>query len=226
MTNIGLRAWNWCRRFRNRCGYGVHSPSDFFLITYVIYEKMPYYAYKTLHGWRKDMKYLPHYREKVDKLLLRLVNYFRPSLLLEVGTGSGLHTRYMAAGNAQMNILTSTLSCVDDVKNMLGDCPRIRYGNISVEDMKTEWEKLQTSSVMVHIANTLHYKETFEQLLPLAGQHTCFIIGSPYADKDKEQWWKEVVADQRTGVTFDLYDVGLIFFDRKRVKEHRVVNFL
>ena len=24
------RIWNWCSRFRHRCGYGVHSPSDFF----------------------------------------------------------------------------------------------------------------------------------------------------------------------------------------------------
>ena len=27
------RIWNWCSRFRHRCGYGVHSPSDFFLIS-------------------------------------------------------------------------------------------------------------------------------------------------------------------------------------------------
>ena len=32
-------------RFRYRCGYGVHSPFAFSLITDVIYEKMPYYAY-------------------------------------------------------------------------------------------------------------------------------------------------------------------------------------
>ena len=35
-------------RFRYRCGYGVHSPFAFSLITDVIYEKMPYYAYDLL----------------------------------------------------------------------------------------------------------------------------------------------------------------------------------
>lgn len=34
------RIWNWCSRFRHRCGYGVHSPSDFFLITSVVYENI------------------------------------------------------------------------------------------------------------------------------------------------------------------------------------------
>lgn len=226
MTNICLRTWNWCRRFRNRCGYGVHSPSDFFLITFVIYEKLPFYAYQSLHNLRKEVKQLPHYREKVDKLLLRLVNHYRPSLLLEVGTGSGLQTRYMAAGNTQMEVLTVTDACVDKVRSLLADCPRIAYGETAFEEMKAKWKNLNTSEVMVHIAHTPYYKETFEQFLPLVGEHTCFVIGSPYADEAKKKWWKEVIADQRTGVTFDLYDIGLVFFDKKRVKEHRVVNFL
>ena len=34
MITFTRRLYNWCRRFRHRCGYGVHSPSDFFLITY------------------------------------------------------------------------------------------------------------------------------------------------------------------------------------------------
>lgn len=226
MTDICLRAWNWCRRFRKRCGYGVHSPSDFFLITFVVYEKLPFYAYKTLHKLRKDVNHLPHFREKIDKLFLRLVNYCRPSLLLEVGTGSGLQTLYMAAGNAQMEIVTSTDECRQEVQNLLAEYPRIAYGQVDIEEMLHKWKEKNTSSVMVHIAHTSHYKECFEQFLPMAGEHTCFVIGSPYADKAKKQWWKQVIADERTGVTFDLYDIGLVFFDRKRVKEHRVVNFL
>ena len=70
---LARRIWNWCRRFRYRCGYGVHSPSDFFLITSVIYEGLPYYAYDSLKA-SSGLKSLPHYREKVNKLLFRLVD--------------------------------------------------------------------------------------------------------------------------------------------------------
>jgi hypothetical protein len=52
------RIWNWCSRFRHRCGYGVHSPSDFFLITSVVYEKYHYYAYRVLKE-RGFPAYLP-----------------------------------------------------------------------------------------------------------------------------------------------------------------------
>ena len=81
---LARRIWNWCRRFRHRCGYGVHSPSDFFLITSVMYEGLPYYAYDRLKMASSNLS-LPLYREKVIKLLFRLVNYFRPMMLLEVG---------------------------------------------------------------------------------------------------------------------------------------------
>lgn len=42
------RPFIWLSRFRYRCGYGVHSPFAFSLITDVIYEYTPYYAYHAL----------------------------------------------------------------------------------------------------------------------------------------------------------------------------------
>ena len=37
--------------------------------------------------------------------------------------------------------------------------------------------------------------------------------------------WREVVADGRTGVTFDLYYCGIVLFDVKRHKQHYMINF-
>ena len=226
MTNIFLRAWNWCRRFRNRCGYGVHSPSDFYLITFVIYESLPYYAYAGLHELRRKVAHLPHYREKVDKLLLRLVNHYRPSLLFEIGTGSGLGTRYLAAGNTQMQVFTSSTNGSQEVLNLLAGAQNISCAEGGIQDMMSIWKKADTSSVMVHIAHTPNYKEVFDFFIPMVGEKTCFIVGQPYADEEKKRWWKDIIADERTGVTFDLYDIGIILFDKQRIKEHRVVNFL
>ena len=49
------RPFIWLSRFRYRCGYGVHSPFAFSLITDVIYEKMPYYAYDSLEKEQKKI---------------------------------------------------------------------------------------------------------------------------------------------------------------------------
>ena len=106
MGKILFRGWNWCRRFRKRCGYGVHSPSDFFFITFIIYEKLPFYSYSSLHHIRRLVAHLPGHREKVDKLFFRLVNYLRPQTVLEFGTGSGMTTRYISDANVEMSIYT------------------------------------------------------------------------------------------------------------------------
>lgn len=221
MENWLLRGWNWFRRFRHRCGYGVHSPSDFFLITFVVYERMAFYAYRTLHGKRKPVQALPHYREKVDKFLFRLTNYWQPSAILEIGTGSGLSTLYMA--EAKQTPLYTYDTCLHrEVSCLLSSYAQIVY---RAEEEIQEWKEAALPE-LIHIAHTPYYKEAFEQVCNKADARTCVVVGSPYATKEKRQWWKSVVDDSRTGVTFDLYDIGLVFFDRQRVKEHRIVNFL
>ena len=37
---------------------------------------------------------------------------------------------------------------------------------------------------------------------------------------------EQIVASESTGITFDLYDIGLVFFDKARYKQHYIVNFL
>lgn len=226
MTDIFRRGWNWCRRFRHRCGYGVHSPSDFHFITCVVYERLPFYAYAPLHCLRRGVLHLPHYREKVDRLLFRVVNERRPSMLLEIGTGSGLSTLYMAAANVRMEVRTLDQKIQERVSRLFNAHVHIQYEACELEEGIRNLLAENKCPDLIHIAHTPYYKEVFEQLLPLAKTDTCFIIGQPYATAEKKRWWKSVIADQRTGVTFDLYDVGLVFFDKSRVKEHRIVNFL
>lgn len=226
MTDIFRRAWNWCCRFRHRCGYGVHSPSDFHFITFVIYERLPFYAYTPLHRLRRGVLHLPHYREKVDRLLFRVVNERCPSALLEVGTGSGLSALYMASANLQMKVRTLDQKYQEKVARLFGENSRITYEKCELKDGIEHFLSENHCPDLIHIAHTPYYKEVFDLLLPKVKSETCMIIGQPYATAEKKLWWKEVVADERTGVTFDLYDVGLVFFDKSRVKEHRIVNFL
>ena len=47
-TRMLCRQWIWLKRFRHRRGYGVHSPFAFDFLTYVVYERGEYYAYREL----------------------------------------------------------------------------------------------------------------------------------------------------------------------------------
>ena len=188
---IALRIENWCRRIRHRKGYGVHSPSDYFLITSVIYENLPFYAFKELH----DLPMKRVYREKVDKLIFRLANHFQPSIWVNDDPDNQATEKYIHAA-----------------------CPHAIQ--MSIDEIIASGKTPE----LVHIGSS-DYEKHFNQLLPLVGNSTLFIIGTPDENKEKSEWWKQVIADKRTGVTFDLFDVGLVFFDKKRFKEHRIVNF-
>lgn len=193
MPNLISRVENWCRRFPYRRGYGVHSPSDFYLITSVIYEKLPFYAYQSLHEQRQATG--TGYREKVDRLLFRLANHLQPRTWVNDVDENHCTGCYIEAA-----------------------CPRLRCCSVS---------QVETGHVcpdLVHLGSA-RYEDTFNRLLPWVGNRTVFIVGTPYATKEKEQWWKKVIANPQVGVTFDLYDIGLVFFDKKRCKEHRIVNF-
>lgn len=201
------RLWNWCRRIRYRRGYGVHSPSDFYLITSVIYECAPYYAYKDLER-RGFSAFLPHYRQKVNRLLFRLVNHLQPRTLIEVGVGNGSSVGYMRAACRTMTSATIKGRDLDKTLQQLAD----RLASMKTIDC-------------LHIAHTPFYKEVFALALPYANSRSCFIIGGIHESREKREWWKQVTEDPATGVTFDLYDIGLVFFDKSRYKQHHIVNF-
>ena len=201
------RIWNWCRRFRYRCGYGVHSPSDFFLITSVIYEGSPYYAYETLRNMPLS-KSLPHYREKVNRLLFRLVNFYRPALLMEVGEGNGDSFRYMQA--ARPSVKSVGLKGLDEGETL--------------RKMKSELVRMNKLDFL-HIGFTPYYIEAFEAALPYLHEGSCVVVGDIYASKEREAWWKSLVEDERVRISFDLYDIGILLFESKRFKQNYKVNF-
>ena len=82
------RPFIWLYRFRHRCGYGVHSPFAFNLITHVIYESTAYYKYEELAKAQKQLelekdKRWKYESKKVKRLLFRLVNYAQPETIVD-----------------------------------------------------------------------------------------------------------------------------------------------
>ena len=87
------RPFIWLYRFRHRCGYGVHSPFAFNLITHVIYESTPYYKYEELVTAQKKLapqkdRTWSYESLKVKRLLFRLVNYAQPTTDVDAGRQS------------------------------------------------------------------------------------------------------------------------------------------
>lgn len=97
----------WLVRFRNRKGYGVHSPFAFKFITEVLYNKSGYYAYsdidRSLRWWQKGRK------RSVHRLLFRLTNFHEPMTLYCSGVDESFLKACMYASRG-MEVLPNVIA--------------------------------------------------------------------------------------------------------------------
>lgn len=66
------------------------------------------------------------------------------------------------------------------------------------------------------------YRQLMSDIYPHVDCQSVLVIEGINRDWD---FWKEIEQDARTGVTFDLYYCGIVFFDTKRHKKNYKVNF-
>lgn len=205
LTRSIKRPFVWLSRFRYRCGYGVHSPFAFSMITDVIYEKMPYYAYDSLKeeqkkkrkesGWGKES-------QKISRLLFRLVNRVQPATIIEVGRPT-VASLYLQAAKPSAEYLFAR-----DLSELFLDA-----------DVPVDFLYL----------NDYHHPDLLEKAFAVCADRTTlksmFAVRGICYSKEMRALWRRLQADERVGITFDLYDVGLLFFDKTKIKQHYMVNF-
>lgn len=199
------RPFIWLSRFRNRCGYGVHSPFAFSLITDVIYEKRSYYAYAVLEAeYRKKLvpKGNVAGERRINRLLFRLVNKVQPTDIIEVGHPS-ITSLYLQSAK-----------------------PSAHYRFVSE---LSEFSFGEATSIFFLYLNDYQYpdllEKAFQMSVDYATPDSLFVVYGVGYSKAMKLLWSRMQKDDRVGITFDLYDVGLLFFDKTKIKQHYIVNF-
>jgi hypothetical protein len=67
-----------------------------------------------------------------------------------------------------------------------------------------------------------------EQIIPCFSQvntHSLLVVEDIHFNNHCRQLWQKLQEDQHTGISYDLYYVGLLFFDCSLYKQHYIVNF-
>lgn len=201
------RPFIWLYRFRHRCGYGVHSPFAFNLITHVIYESTPYYKYEELVTAQKKLapqkdRTWSYESLKVKRLLFRLVNYAQPTTVVDAGSQSASSLYLKAAKEGADYTAASELS-----------------------------ELFLESGAPVDFLYLHDYRrpefveEVFRICISRTTKTSVFVIeGIRYTSRMRAVW-KCISQHEKAGITFDLYDLGIIFFDKTKIKQDYIVNF-
>lgn len=201
------RPFIWLRRFRHRRGYGVHSPFAFNFITNVIYEHTPYYKYDELlvsqkeQAKQKDCGW-DYETGKVKRLLFRVVNYCQPVTIVDAGCLSASYLYLKAAKEGADYTAAADLS-----------------------------ELFLEAGVPVDFLYVHDYRrpefveEVFNLCASRSTQRSVFVVEGIRYTPSMMALWKRLVRHERAGITFDLYDLGIVFFDKTKNKQDYIVNF-
>ena len=201
------RPFIWLYRFRHRCGYGVHSPFAFNLITYVIYETTPYYKYRDLADEQKKLSSQKNRRWgyesiKVKRLLFRLVNYAQPVTIVDAGV-SAASSLYLKAGKEGADYTVAS-------------------------DLSELFLESGTSVDFLYL-HDYRRSDFVEEVLRICVARTAetsvFVIEGIHYTSQMRAVWKRIRQHEKAGITFDLYDLGIIFFDKTKIKQDYIVNF-
>lgn len=189
------RYLHWLRRIKYCRGFGVQSPSAYRFIRYVINEHYPYYAYDEL---RKELPRLDSLTRKRMELYFRISNYRQASLWLDYIRRDDTIAIYVGRG-----------------------CNATRVRNIADSQQPVSGDKIE----VLRICPIAGCESVLAAALKQADDHTLFIIEDIGYNDTAKRMWQKLLESDLTSVSYDLYYLGIAFFDRKRYKNNYIVNF-
>lgn len=250
--------------------HGVHSPFVFDLVTKCFYNTTNYTEYEILKSYRNSLLNNKNTIEVTDfgagsrvfksntreiaaiaknagisiknaELLFRIVLYFQPKQILEIGTSLGLATSALASGleaktnRAKLNPkakITTLEGCPETIHQAQLQLQKFNFNSIDFVNtefsshLKTENSQHTTYNLIYFDGNhskkaTLEY---FNLLLPTISNDSVWIFDDIHWSKDMEEAWSEIKNNPQVTVTIDTFQWGIVFFRKEQNKEHFIIN--
>jgi len=246
--------------YNSKNQHGVHSPFVYNLVTKCFYDTAKYPEYSTLKAYRNSLLANKNTIEvtyfgassrvfksttraisqiaktagissKRAELLFRIVNYFQPESILEIGTSLGLATSALALGKKKTEIIT-----VEECSNTLNQCQLQlqKFNIINVTAIHTEFSSyLSTQNPKPKTQDLIYFGgnpskkvtlEYFELLLPTITNDSVWIFDDIHRCKDMEASWKIIQNHPKVTITIDTFHWGIVFFRNEQKKEHFVIR--
>ncbi len=169
--------------------------------------------------------------KKSGRLLYALVNYFKPTHILEFGTLLGLGTIYLALPNPKSTVITME-GCAELAAKARGyiDRSNVENTDILVGEFATVLpiaiDTLKSLDLVYFDGNhrynaTMEYFNTCKSYIK---QDTIFIFDDIYWSEDMKKAWNEIKIDKTVTATLDFYHFGIVFFNEKLSKENFILK--
>ncbi len=140
-------------------------------------------------------------------------------IVVELGTSLGVTTAYMAAMDKRNKVITyegcpAVAEIAKENWKALGikniDC---RVGEITADMLDRDLERVDVAFIDANhtYAGTRAY---FNVLAEKVHAKSVIVVDDIHYNKEMEKAWHEICEDERVTSTMDLYQMGLVFFDK------------
>jgi predicted O-methyltransferase YrrM len=246
----------------NGKGHGVHSPFVFNFIKFVLRDSRHYYCYDPVEQLRNQLlkdnsvievedfgagsaviksnsrvvKAIAQSSLKPKKfaqLLFRMVNYYQPHNVVELGTSLGITTAYLAAGNSN----APTYTC-EGAKSIAGIAQQNFRQLLLSNTILLQGDFAKTLPILLESldkvdfafidgnhrqAPTLQY---FELLLQKTHSSSILVFDDIHWSAEMEAAWATIQQHPAVTLSIDLFFIGIVFFDPAfTVKQHFTIRF-
>ncbi len=227
---------------KHRRGFGIHSPFVFYLVTMVIEEKLPYYRFVQIENLRtlliKTKKKIKENRNGIvnerrisefvresslspsyDQLLFRLVNFFKPKSVVEIGDSIGITTLYLATPDTRRPTYT-----IGESKD-LADFAHTTFGKVGLQNIiqltGSVEEKLP---VVLSKERNVDFVYFGRQASVEAIQKTLNILSSSFTGKtvllmsdvwkdERKRLWESIKKQAGGKVSIDMFHYGILIYN-------------
>lgn len=246
----------------NGKGHGIHSPFVFDFTTQVLRDTKEYDVYVTVENLRRQLLndsrlfvvedfgtgsnfYKEHHRsiksiarnaaksKKYGQLLYRIVRYYQPGTILELGTSLGITSSYLSLAQPNARLIT-----MEGVREIAG-VARQNFRKLSMDKIEIiEGNFENTLSSVISPLSTIdfafidgnHRREPtesyFQQLLSKTNNNSILVFDDIHWSREMEQAWETIKAHPLVRCSIDLFFIGIVFFRQEfREKQHFIIRF-
>lgn len=259
---LGLKFLRYYLAASNAKGHGMHSPFVFEFITKVLNDKTVYPEYEKVETLRarllndhsvlevtdfgagsavdrKNKRSISSIAKnaakpkKFGQLLFRMVRYYQPRTILELGTSLGITASYLSLARPNGSVITMEGSKV------ITEVAKRNFRNLEIKNVKIiegNFDVTLSSLITHHSATDFafidgnHRREPteryFKELLATTTNDSILVFDDIHWSRDMEAAWEVIKNDAAVTCSIDLFFIGMVFF-RKEFKErqHFMIRF-
>jgi predicted O-methyltransferase YrrM len=246
----------------NGKGHGIHSPFVFDFVKNVLNDKRDYPVYQSIEKIRKQLLNNATVIEVEDfgagssviktnrrivaaiaasslkpkkyaRLLYRMVKYYQPETILELGTSFGITTSYLASAINTSKVFTCEGSAA------IAAIAKQNFQALQLKNVQlTEGDFAKTLSPLLSSLNKIafafidgnHRKEPtleyFNKLLNCSTRNTILVFDDIHWSAEMEEAWTVIKEHPSVTLTIDLFFISMVFFNPDiNHKQHFTIRF-